>query len=82
MQTSLFNDLKPLYYCIYCDWIGETYVEEKVKGYFTERDFKDGHPQTIELCPKCHWVVYTEEEAKGCMSVYPKLQQKLNKKGK
>jgi len=70
-QTSLFGEVKTLYYCIHCNYVGYEIIKE---GENT-------------CCPKCDWVVYSEQKAydwfiSSGSNVYPKLIENWNRRHK
>ena len=68
VQTTLDGKKVTLWYCIHCPYVG---YECKQEGEF-------------EICPKCGWVVYSDEEVKTKFvdvnsNVYPQLIRKYRK---
>jgi hypothetical protein len=53
---------KPIYLCIHCSWIGHDFVLEGKH----------------EMCPKCDWVAYDEEESRD-VHPYKKLYKKVER---
>jgi len=65
-QTTLERKIIELYYCIHCPYVGYEYVKEGKH----------------EVCPKCGWVVYSDNEVRELFlnsNIYPILAQKYRK---
>ena len=63
MQKTLLGEKIKKYSCIHCSWEGYDFV-------------KDGE---FEVCPKCGWVCYNEDEIENMVGCYPMLKKQVKK---